>query len=193
MGAGTKDVPIYLPDHGIHCLAQLRAALGNGIQHRLHIGRRIRDHPQNLGRCCLPLERLGDLFVTRLGQFLRFAQLHFGPLALGDICVRRDETAVRQGVAANLNHGAVRAGALEGMGFETLGEFDALLDLLLDIARTVLTALRLVAKQILQIVTSLETLGGYVKKFQILSVVDHELEVGIKHADALTHIFHGRF
>ena len=39
-------------------LAEQPGALGDGVQHRLHVGRRSADHLQHLGRRGLPLERL---------------------------------------------------------------------------------------------------------------------------------------
>ncbi len=38
-------------------LAKLERPLGDGVQHRLHVGRRIRDHPQNLADRRLLFER----------------------------------------------------------------------------------------------------------------------------------------
>ena len=47
-----------------HCVAQVHRGPDDGIEHRLHVGRRARDDSENLGRGGLLLQRLGDLGMS---------------------------------------------------------------------------------------------------------------------------------
>ena len=51
--------------------AESRGALGHDVHHGLEVGRRAGDHPQDIGRGRLLLERLRKLSVTRLQEFRR--------------------------------------------------------------------------------------------------------------------------
>ena len=49
----------------IVCLAQLAGAFDDGLQHRLHVGRRGGDDPQDVGAAGLVVQRLRE--IARLG------------------------------------------------------------------------------------------------------------------------------
>jgi hypothetical protein len=76
-------------------VAEPHGTLRDRVEHRLGIGRGARDHPQNLGGRCLPLQRLGEVGVLglQLGEEpgvldgdgrLVGEGLHEGDLALGE-------------------------------------------------------------------------------------------------------------
>ena len=72
-------------------LAEPRRALGHGVQHRLEIGRRRGDDPQDLGGRGLLLQRLGDLAVALLKLGVALLQLLEQPGVLD-----RDHGLVRE-------------------------------------------------------------------------------------------------
>ena len=57
--------PVAVPpeDIRVKSLAQASGTLGDGIEHRLHIGRRARNDPENLRGCRLLLQGLAHLGV----------------------------------------------------------------------------------------------------------------------------------
>ena len=65
---GRRHEPVSLDDHHacVGRVAQVRGALGHRLQHRLHVGRRARDHAQDLADRRLLLERIGELARARL-------------------------------------------------------------------------------------------------------------------------------
>jgi hypothetical protein len=54
----ASDFAVYAPHHSIVCVTESRCSLGNRIEHKLKLGRRAGNHPQNLARSRLPFERL---------------------------------------------------------------------------------------------------------------------------------------
>ena len=62
----AQVLPFETEDRRIRRPAHPGGVLGDGLHDRLEIGRRARDHPQDLGRGRLLLQRLGQLGVPRL-------------------------------------------------------------------------------------------------------------------------------
>ena len=62
----SSSSPSSLPDDDVARAAQPRCAVGDRVEHRLHVGRRAADDAQDLRRRRLLLQRLGDLGVARL-------------------------------------------------------------------------------------------------------------------------------
>jgi hypothetical protein len=69
MSDAAERVPVDKENGGIEGIAEPRRALGHGGQYRLDVGRRARDHPQNLRRRRLLFPRLAKLTLqtTNLG------------------------------------------------------------------------------------------------------------------------------
>src|SRR5437773_2317184 len=98
-----------------------------------------------LGTLANDLQLLHTLTQALLAGAQRFA----GVLAIGDIAVRRHEATVRHGIAAHLEDDAVRARPFEAVCLEPSRQGDAILNQLLDIAGTVLTALGIVPDEVI--------------------------------------------
>ena len=59
--AGSSRVAVDQHDARERRMAQVRRPLGHRVEHRLHVGRRARDHAQDLADRRLLLERVGEL------------------------------------------------------------------------------------------------------------------------------------
>ena len=66
MGDEKEPIAVAAEDGGIPRLAQARGALGHRVEHRLDVGRRAADHPEDVGGGRLLLERDPQLGVARL-------------------------------------------------------------------------------------------------------------------------------
>src|SRR5262245_31979158 len=81
-------------DHGVQGVAEPRCVQRDRVEHRLQVGRRGGDRPQNLGRRRLLLLRLNQLAVTRLELLPRLRQALLevadpGAVALGGLAGSR--------------------------------------------------------------------------------------------------------
>jgi hypothetical protein len=66
LGNEVKKVAVDARDDRVHALAQPAPTPGDGVEYRLHVGRRPRDDTKDLARRGLLIERLGELAVPRL-------------------------------------------------------------------------------------------------------------------------------
>ena len=89
----------------------------------------------------------GTLAHPRFQLLMAFPQFRLGVLAGGDVLVDGDEATAGQRLAANLQHCAVRAGALEAVALEFPRQPHPFGDLCLGITGTVLATAGVVAEQ----------------------------------------------
>ena len=61
-----QKLAVVPPDHTVGRVAQPHRVVGDGVKDRLKLGRRARDHAQDLARRRLLLQRLGEVGVLRL-------------------------------------------------------------------------------------------------------------------------------
>ncbi len=73
MSPRNHSVPLAESQHHVIDPANPRRALDDGVEHRLHVGRRAADDAEHLGRRRLMLQRLAQLRVA-LAEF--FEQAH---------------------------------------------------------------------------------------------------------------------
>ena len=66
MGDRVNQLAVEAEDHGEHAVAQPCDARDDGVEDRLDVGRGAADHPEDLARCGLLLERFGQITVPRL-------------------------------------------------------------------------------------------------------------------------------
>ena len=71
---GTMNIPLVESQHHIIDPANPRRALDDGVEHRLHVGRRAADDAEHLGRCRLMLQRLAQ-FCIALAEFFEQANV----------------------------------------------------------------------------------------------------------------------
>src|SRR5262249_52221402 len=69
MSPQNRSAPFVEPQHYIIDPANLCCTLYNGIEDRLHVGRRATDDAEHLGRCCLMLQCLAQFCVALLNLF----------------------------------------------------------------------------------------------------------------------------
>src|SRR5262249_27497170 len=65
----ASNFAVYPPHYRVGCVTESRSSLGNRIEYRLKLGRRARDHPQNLasrGLLLCPLAKFPRLRRDRL-------------------------------------------------------------------------------------------------------------------------------
>jgi hypothetical protein len=83
----VEDVAVDQQDARVGRVAQERRPLGDDVEHRLHVGRRARDHAQDLGDGRLLLERVRQLVRALVDLALeagvRLAQVRGHPVELG--------------------------------------------------------------------------------------------------------------
>ena len=108
-----------------------------------------------------------------------------GVLALGDVSVDGDETAVGGGVAAHLDDGAVGAGPLETVRLQSGGQLKPLAHHVLDIAAAIFAAFSVVANECFEGCARLAQFFGKLEQLNELVIHDHAVEVGVHHRDAL--------
>ena len=58
MGDEAQPIAVQTEDGSVVRLTQAGRALRHGIEHGLHVGRRLADHPQDLAGRCFPSQRL---------------------------------------------------------------------------------------------------------------------------------------
>jgi hypothetical protein len=61
----VEQFSVETSDVTMRPVAQPHRAAGNGVEHRLDVGRRTGDHPEDFGGGGLLLQRFGDLGVGR--------------------------------------------------------------------------------------------------------------------------------
>ncbi len=69
MSPQNRLVPLMESQHHVINPTNLRRALDDGIEHRLHVGGRAADDTEHLGGCCLMLQRLAQFRVALLDLF----------------------------------------------------------------------------------------------------------------------------
>ena len=69
MSPRNHSVPLMESQHHVIDPTNPRRALDDGVEHRLHVGRRAADDAEHLGRCRLMLQRLAQ-FRVALAEFL---------------------------------------------------------------------------------------------------------------------------
>ena len=89
----AQVLPFETEDRGIRRPAHPRGILGDGLHDRLEIGRRARDHPQDLGRGGLLLQRLGHLSMGLCERSVLLLQFREQPHVLD-----RDHRLVGEGL-----------------------------------------------------------------------------------------------
>ncbi len=109
-------------------------------------------------------------------------------LALGDVGIGRHHAAAGQGRADDLDHRAVGPGPFQAMRQEFLRQFDPLAHLRLDVARTILAALGVIADDVLKGRIRPDEVIGEAEQFGETAVGGEYVQVGIDHADALVHV-----
>ena len=82
--------PFAEPQHHVINPANPRSALDDGVEHRLHVGRRAADDAEHFGRCRLMLQRLAQ-FRVALAEFFEQADVFDGDDGLvGESLEERD-------------------------------------------------------------------------------------------------------
>ena len=91
---------------------------------------------------------------------------------------------------SDLQHHTVAPGALESVGLELARELETLTHLLFRVTLAVLPALGVVAKGLLHGETWRKLLRWKLHELEEPRVESDGIELGIHHADALTHVLH---
>ena len=84
----NHDVPLPKPQHHIIDPTNLRRALDDGVEHRLHVRRRAADDAEHLGRRRLMLQRLAQ-FRVALAEFFEQSHVFDGDHRLIGKCLKR--------------------------------------------------------------------------------------------------------
>jgi len=75
MRDGAQDIALDAIDHGVEGLAEPSGALRDGVEHRLHVGRRTADNAQDLAGGRLLFQGLADLGVSVCEGAVLFLEL----------------------------------------------------------------------------------------------------------------------
>src|SRR5262245_8114396 len=66
----ASDLTVYPPHYSVGRITESCSSLGNRIEYRLELGRRARDHPQNVAGCGLLLRALANYLRLRRDRLL---------------------------------------------------------------------------------------------------------------------------
>ena len=108
------------------------------------------------------------------------------PPPLGDVGVHRDKAAARDGIALNLQAGAVRANSFTDIALVDAGQ--ALAHLGLDIDRSVIAFFRQKSDETREIAPAPQKLVGEADQREELLVPRDHLEVAVEQSDTLRHV-----
>jgi hypothetical protein len=103
VNSDAQSFTIDPKDGGVQGITQASRARCHSVEHRLNIGRRTADHPQNLARCSLSLKGFGHLRMgcgkrlVLLLQFLEQAHVLDGDDRLSREGLEQRDVSVREG------------------------------------------------------------------------------------------------
>ncbi len=184
--------------------AQRRAEQARGVERLQQVMARGRDEAglglvRRLGfvlGLALGLERGAQFLRAGLDPCLQFlgqlAQRGLDPLVVRHVGVRGDEAAAGHRFPAHLQHAAIAALALEGVGRRAGEVADALGHVRLGIARSPFAAAGVPADQLGHRAAHAHHALGIAEQLEVAAVPRHQAQLGIDHRDALGHVLQGR-